>query len=99
MTAQRKDDARRELAQEVDPNMDAQNRQAELNAQVTIARLIDRAKDPETADKVLGVWVDAADRIIGRSVRRILWYLLIALAGIVAAKMGLIEKLFPGGGK
>lgn len=98
MTPQRKDDGRRELAQE-EPTVDAQTRQAELNAQVTIARLIDRAKDPETADKVLGVWVDAADRIIGRSVRRILWYLLIALGGIVAAKMGLIEKLFPGGGK
>jgi len=98
VTPQRKDDGRRELAQE-EPTVDAQTRQAELNAQVTIARLIDRAKDPETADKVLGVWVDAADRIIGRSVRRILWYLLIALGGIVAAKMGLIEKLFPGGGK
>ena len=42
---------------------------------------------------------DHPGRVIGRSVRRVLWYLCIVLAGIVAAKLGLIEKLFPGGGK
>lgn len=91
------DDGHRPGSQE---DMDAQSRrQAEVNAQVVIARLIDTAKDPETAEKVLSVWVTAADRIIGRTVRRLLWYLMIVLGGIVAAKLGLIEKLFPGSGK
>ena len=80
-------------------DMDAQNRQAELNAQVVIARLIDKAKDPETANDVLQVWVSAADRLIGRTVRRLLWYLMIVLGGIVATKLGLLERLFPGSGK
>lgn len=83
-----------------DDDMDAYARKhAELTAQTTVARLIDAAKDPETANAVVSVWVDAADRIIGRTVRRVALYLIIAAASVTAAKMGILEKIFPGGGK
>lgn len=73
---------------------ETERRAAELIAQTVIARLIDAAQDRETASRILGVWGEEVDRTIGKGLRRALWYLFLALAGIAAMKFGLVEKVF-----
>lgn len=77
-----------------DEQMEAERRIAELTAQTVVARLLDAATDKETAAKVMEVWSGEIDRTIGRGLRRAMWYVMVALVGIGAAKFGLLDKLF-----
>lgn len=72
---------------------EAAKAQAELTAQTVVARILDAAKDKEQAAKVIEVWGDELDRVIGRSVRRALIWIGSALAVAAAVKLGAIEKL------
>ena len=72
---------------------EAAKAQAELTAQTVVARILDAAKDKEQAAKVIEVWGDELDRVIGRAVRRALLWIGSALAVAVAVKLGAIEKL------
>lgn len=73
---------------------EAERRIADHVAHTVVARILDVVQDKETAAKIMDVWGGEVDRTIGRGLRRALWYLLLALAGIASVKFGLTEKLF-----
>lgn len=66
---------------------------AELVAQAVMARILSAIQNEETASRAIGVWGGAFDRIIGRALRRLGFYVLIGLLGIFSLKMGLLDKL------
>ena len=66
---------------------------AEHVAQTVVARMLDALQDEATAARVMDVWGGAIDRTIGRGLRRAMWYVLIALVGLAAAKFGWWDKL------
>ena len=72
---------------------EAAKAQAELTAQTVVARILDAAKDKEQAAKVIEVWGDELDRVIGRAVRKALLFIGSALTLAIAAKMGMFEKI------
>jgi lactate dehydrogenase-like 2-hydroxyacid dehydrogenase len=80
---------------------EADRRIAEHIAQTVIARAIDALKDKELAAKVMDVWGGEIDRTIGRGLRRLGFYVVIALIGIASAKLGLLDLVLRGltGGK
>lgn len=57
-------------------------------------KLIERLSDERTAQHVIGVWSGHLDQQIGKGVRRLLFYVGIALLGIAAVKFELFAKLF-----
>lgn len=81
------------MPEKEDDMSEANKRVAELIAQTVIARLIETAQDRETASKIMGVWGEEVDRTIGKGLRRALWYLFLAFAGLAAMKFGLVEKV------
>lgn len=81
------------MPKEDDEMSEADRRIANHIAQSVIAGLLDAAQNREVASKILGVWGEEVDRTIGKGLRRALWYLFLALAGIAAMKFGLVEKL------
>lgn len=66
---------------------------SEATAQAVTARLIDAMDNDETVDRIVSRWSGSMDRTIGRGLRRALWYVLIALGGIAATKLGMWDKL------
>lgn len=66
---------------------------ADATAQTVVDRLLSAVKDPKTAEEVLGVWSGEIDRTIGRGLRRLGFYVLLAVIGIASAKLGLLDKL------
>lgn len=72
---------------------EADKRVAEYVAQTVIARLLDAVQDPDTVNRIMGVWGGEIDRTIGRGLRRLGFYVLIGLVGIASVKLGLLDKL------
>lgn len=66
---------------------------AEAIAQAVTARLIAAVKSEEVASHVLGNWGGQLDRIIGRALRRLGFYVLIGLIALGTAKLGLWDKI------
>lgn len=76
-----------------DEMSEVERRMADHVASAVVARLLDVMQDKDTAARIMDVWGGEVDRTIGRGLRRALWYLLLALAGIASAKLGLWDKL------
>jgi hypothetical protein len=66
---------------------------AEAIAQAVMARILDAAKSEEVATHVIGNWGGQLDRIIGRALRRLGFYVLIGLIALGSAKLGLWDKV------
>jgi len=66
---------------------------AELIAQTVMARILAAVQDQKVADAVIETWGGRIDRVIGRALRRLGFYVLIALIGIGAAKFSLLDML------
>ncbi len=66
---------------------------AEAVAQAVMARILDAVKSEEVASHVIGNWGGQLDRIIGRALRRLGFYVLIGLIALGSAKLGLFDKL------
>ena len=66
---------------------------AESVAQAVMARFLHALQSDEISSKVMDNWGGQIDRVIGRALRRLGGYVLMALIGIGAMKLGLLEKL------
>jgi hypothetical protein len=66
---------------------------AEQVAQQVMMRILDAVQSDEVAERVISTWGGNMDRIIGRALRRLGFYVLIGLVALGAAKLGLLEKL------
>jgi hypothetical protein len=66
---------------------------AEHAAQKFMERVLHAATSEEISDRVLSTWGGKIDRIIGAGLRRLGGFILIALIGIGAVKLGFTEKL------
>jgi hypothetical protein len=84
---------RNDRNEEKEPQMSERDRQlAEAIAQAVMARILDAAKSEEVAGHVLGNWGGQLDRIIGRALRRLGFYVLIGLIALGSVKLGFWEK-------
>lgn len=66
---------------------------AERVAQKMMARLLDAVQSDDVAERVISTWGGNMDRIIGRALRRLGFYVLIGLIALGAAKLGLLDKV------
>lgn len=66
---------------------------AEAIAQAVMARILDAAKSEDVASHVLGNWGGQLDRIIGRALRRLGFYVLIGLIALGSVKFGFWTKV------
>lgn len=66
---------------------------AETIAQAVMARILDAVKSEEVASHVIGNWGGQLDRIIGRALRRLGFYVLIGLIALGSAKLGLFDRI------
>lgn len=73
--------------------MDRDRQLAEQVAQQVMMRILDAVQSDEVAERVISTWGGNMDRIIGRALRRLGFYVLIGLVALGAAKLGLLEKL------
>ena len=62
-------------------------------AQVAEA-LVEKIKDPKTAQEIMDVWGGRIDQQLGRGLRRFGLYVLLTVLGLGAMKLGLLERLF-----
>lgn len=65
---------------------------AEAIAQAVMARILDAVKSEDVAQHVIGNWGGQLDRIIGRALRRLGFYVLVGLIALGTAKFGLWDK-------
>lgn len=73
---------------------EADRRVAEHIAQSVVARILEAAKNKETASGIMEVWGGEIDRTLGRGLRRLGFYVVVALMGIASAKLGLLDKVW-----
>ena len=73
--------------------MDRDRALAEAVAQAVMARILDAIQSDEVAERVISTWGGNMDRIIGRALRRLGFYVLIGLVALGGAKLGLLDKL------
>jgi hypothetical protein len=73
--------------------MDRDQALAERVAQQVMNRLLDAVQSDEVAERVISTWGGNMDRIIGRALRRLGFYVLIGLIAIGSLKLGLLDKL------
>lgn len=66
---------------------------AERVAQKMMARLLDAVQSDDVAERVISTWGGNMDRIIGRALRRLGFYVLIGLIALGAVKLDLLGKL------
>lgn len=80
--------------QKGDDEMSERDRQfAEAVAQAVMARFLHAIQSDEVAERVMGTWGGNLDRIIGRALRRLGFYLLIGLVALGSVKLGLTDKI------
>lgn len=70
-----------------------ERRIAELVAQTVVARLLTALQSEDVAAGVLDTWGSQIDRMVGRGLRRLGFYVVVALIGIASVKLGLGAKL------
>lgn len=73
--------------------MDRDRALAEQVAQQVMARILDAIQSDEVAERVISTWGGNMDRIIGRALRRLGFYVLIGLVALGGAKLGLLDKI------
>jgi len=73
--------------------MDRDRALAEQVAQQVMNRILDAIQNDEVAERVISTWGGNMDRIIGRALRRLGFYVLIGLIAIGSLKLGLLDKL------
>ena len=73
--------------------MDRDRALAEQVAQQVMNRILDAIQSDEVAERVISTWGGNMDRIIGRALRRLGFYVLIGLIAIGSLKLGLLDKL------
>ena len=66
---------------------------AEAVAQAVMARVLAAVQSDEVAEQVMGTWGGNLDRIIGRALRRLGFYVVIGLIAIGSVKLGLADKI------
>lgn len=66
---------------------------AERIGQVVINGLIEKAQDPEQVSKVVDTWAGHIQKMVGRAVMRVAWWVLGTLLVIGSIKLGLLDKL------
>lgn len=66
---------------------------AEAIAQAVMARILDAVKSEDVASHVIDNWGGQLDRLIGRALRRLGFYVVIGLIALGSAKLGLFDKL------
>lgn len=62
-------------------------------AQVVTARLLTAVTSDDVPDRVIVTWVGHLDKRIGRGIRRLLVYVLVALLGVAFVRPDLFAKL------
>lgn len=62
-------------------------------AQAVMARILDAVKSEDVASHVIGTWGGQLDRIIGRALRRLGFYVVVGLVALGSAKLGLWDKI------
>lgn len=67
---------------------------AEAIAQHVSSKLIESLSDEAVAQRVIVVWSRHLDQQIGKGVRRLLFYLGLALLGVAAFKLEIMSKVF-----
>lgn len=60
---------------------------------VVVERLVEQAQDPETVGMVLDTWGGHVQKMVGRAVLRVVWWVLLTLLVIGSIKFGLLDKL------
>lgn len=65
-----------------------------FSAEEVASAIIDKIKDPKTAEEVMAVWGGQIDQQLGRGMRRLGLYVILGLLSAGAVKLGLLEKLF-----
>lgn len=63
-----------------------------FSAEQVADALIDKVKDPKTAQEIMDVWGGRIDQQLGRGLRRFGLYVIIALLSFGALKLGVLEK-------
>lgn len=77
-----------------DSKMSDRDRQfAEAIAQAVMARMLEAVKSDEVASHVMETWGGNLDRIIGRALRRLGFYVLIGLVALGTHKLGLWDRV------
>lgn len=66
---------------------------AELVAQHMMSRVLSAAQDQEVAGRVIDTWAGHLQRVVGRAVLRLLFYVFVAAVGVLSLKFGLWDKL------
>jgi hypothetical protein len=79
------------MMREDEPMSEADRRIAEVIAQTVVSRIIEASQDKDMARKVMDIWGGEIDRTIGRGLRRLGFYVFIALIGIASAKIGVMD--------
>lgn len=74
------------------------NQDAELIADHIVDKLLARAADEETVQKIVEVWGGVLDQHIGKSVRRFLWLVMTAVFVYLGVKFDVFVKWIAGGG-
>lgn len=64
-----------------------------FSAEQVAEALVEKIKDPNTAQEIMDVWGGRIDRQLGRGLRRFGLYVIVALLGAGALKLGILEKL------
>lgn len=64
-----------------------------FSAEQVAEALVQKIKDPKTAQEIMDVWGGRVDQQLGRGIRRVGWYLMLTFMGVGAVKLGLVEKL------
>lgn len=73
--------------------MDRDEALAERVAQKMMQRLLEAVQSDDVAERVISTWGGNMDRIIGRALRRLGFYVLIGLIAIGGMKLGMLDKL------
>ena len=73
--------------------MDRDRALAEQVAQQVMTRILDAIQSDEVAERVISTWSGNMDRIIGRALRRLGFYVLIGLVALGGAKLELLDKI------
>lgn len=60
---------------------------------VVAEHLIEQAQDPEKVGLVLDTWGSHLQKMVGRAVLRVAWWVLLTLLVIGSVKLGLLDKL------
>lgn len=65
-----------------------------FSAEQVAEALVEKIKDPKTAQEIMDVWGSRIDQQLGRGLRRFGLYVLLTVLGLGAMNLGVVERLF-----